>query len=185
METLIIIINQIKTMIRKVLCDILLIADNNPTFIEKIKYFFTIIATFAPIAYLTNSIGDWFSDNRQFASFVIICIVANIVIGACYHLKMKSFSWELFLKRNSIMIVVLISAYILLEILRITIGENVIGEGFKAIIQVSTLLYPTSKALKNLYILSNKQFPPHFIMERLYNFEKTGDLKDLFPDQPN
>ena len=66
--------------------------------------------------------------------------------------------------------------------LRITIGDNFISEGFGTIIQISTLLYPTSKALKNLFILSNNQFPPAFIMERLYNFEKTGNLKDLFPD---
>ena len=79
------------------------------------------------------------------------------------------------------MIAVLIAAYILLEQLRIVIGDNIIGNGLKVVIQVSTLLYPTSKALKNLYILSNNQFPPAFIMERLYNFEKTGDLNDLYP----
>ena len=80
------------------------------------------------------------------------------------------------------MIAVLIVVYFLLEMLRLTMGENVIGEGFRSVIQVSTLLYPSSKALKNLYILSNKQFPPKFIMERLYKFEQTGDLKDLYPN---
>jgi hypothetical protein len=55
-----------------------------------------------------------------------------------------------------------------------------VGESFKILIQVVTLLYPVSKVLKNIYILSNKQFPPAFIMDKIYNFEKNGDLKDLF-----
>ena len=80
------------------------------------------------------------------------------------------------------MTTILFLAYTMLEMLRRTIGDNFISEGFGIIIQISTLLYPTSKALKNLFILSNKQFPPAFIMERLYNFEKTGNLKDLFPE---
>ncbi len=175
------ILTPIKTMIRKILCDVLLIADNHPTFIEKVKYFITIISAFAPVAYVLNTVSYWFENNHQFASFVMVAILFNIVIGCRFHLKMNTFSWELFIKRNSLMIAVLIAAYILLEQLRIVIGDNVIGDGLKVVIQVSTLLYPTSKALKNLYILSNNQFPPGFIMERLYNFEKTGDLNDLYP----
>lgn len=172
-----------KTMFRKLFCDIILIADSHPTFLEKLKYFIMIISAFAPIAYMLDGVSEWFTYNRQFASFVIVCIVANIIIGGIYHHKMKTFSYELFLKRNTLMIAVLVVAYIMLEMLRITVGQNVFAEGFKAIIQVSTLLYPMSKALKNLYILSNKQFPPAFIMNRLYNFEKTGNFKDLYPEQ--
>ena len=172
-----------KIMFRKIFCDIILIADNHPSFIEKVKYFFTIIAAFAPIAYILDGVSSWFSVNKQFASFVLFAIACNIVIGWLYHSKMKTFSWEIFFKKNSIMIGVLIVAYILLEQLRITVGTGYVSDGVKAIIQVSTLLYPTSKVLKNLYILSNNQFPPAFIMERLYNFEKTGDLNDLFPEK--
>lgn len=171
-------------MFRKIFCDIILIADNHPTFVEKVKYFITVVSAFAPIAYILDGVSEWFTFNKQFASFVMLCILINIIVGAWYHHKMKSFSWELFLKRNTLMIAVLFVAYTMLEMLRITAGNNLFAEGFKAVIQVSTLLYPMSKALKNLYILSNKQFPPAFIMERLYNFEKTGDLKDLFPEQP-
>lgn len=182
MKTQVIILNPFKAMIRKLFCDVILIADTTPTFLEKVKYFITIIAAFTPVAFILNQISQWFSDNTQFAAFVLSCIIINIIVGACFHLKMKSFSWELFIKRNSLMIAVLIVVYFLLEMLRLTMGENIVGEGFRSVIQVSTLLYPSSKALKNLYILSNKQFPPKFIMERLYKFEQTGDLKDLYPN---
>ncbi len=81
------------------------------------------------------------------------------------------------------MALVLTLGYSMLEMLRITFGENVLADGFKTVIQVSTLLYPMSKSLKNLYILSNKEFPPKFIMENLYNFEKSGNLKDFLPKE--
>ena len=31
-----------------------------------------------------------------------------------------------------------------------------------------------------MYIISNKQFPPTFIMERLYKFQKTGNPDSVF-----
>ena len=174
--------NPFINMIRKLLCDVILITDNHPTFLDKIRYFASIIATFAPIAFLLNKINLWFLSNTQFASFVLLCIIINMSVGIAFHLKMRTFKWELFIKRNSLMIAVLLVVYFLLEMLRITMGDNIVGEGFRSVIQVSTLLYPSSKALKNAYILSNKQFPPKFIMERLYKFEQSGDLNDLYPN---
>ncbi|MHC0441624.1 hypothetical protein [Flavobacterium sp. 3-210] len=179
-----IIIKNTPTMIVKLLCDIVLIADTRPTFIEKLKYFGLIITTFGPIAWLLEGLTGWYLVNKQFAGFVLLAVVFNLVIGAWYHHKMNSFSWEEFLKKNILMITVLFLSYTMLEMLRLTAGDNFAAESFRIIIQVSSLLYPVSKCLKNLYILSNKQFPPAFIMERLYNFEKTGNLKDLFPDEP-
>ena len=177
------ILNLPKIMLRKLLCDIVLIADAKPSLLEKLRYFGLIITTCSPIAYLIEGVSGWYLINRQFAGFIMLCVILNLVIGSWYHHKMGTFSWEQFIKRNMLMITVLFLAYTMLEMLRITVGNNVFAEGFRAIIQVSTLLYPMSKSLKNLYILSNKQFPPAFIMERLYNFERSGNLKDLYPDE--
>jgi hypothetical protein len=40
-------------------------------------------------------------------------------------------------------------------------------------------IFPASKILKNIYILSNKQYPPSFIMDKIYKFEKDGNVTDL------
>lgn len=179
-----IIIQHLPTMIVKLLCDIILIADTRPTFIEKFKYFAIIISTLTPFVWLTEGLSGWYIANKQFAGFILFCVICNLIIGAWYHYKMGTFKWEELLKKNTLMITVLAFSYTMLEMLRITAGENFAADSFRIIIQVSSLLYPVSKCLKNLYILSNKQFPPAFIMERLYNFEKTGNIKDLFPDEP-
>lgn len=81
------------------------------------------------------------------------------------------------------MIAVILFGYTMLEIIKLRLGDNILAQGFGTIIEVSTILYPGSKVLKNLYILSNKQFPPAFIMERLYNFEKSGNINDLIDNK--
>jgi len=189
--TILNIIKTTPTMLQKLFCDIILIADSRPTFFEKVKYYTMIISTLTPVIWFIElfsklyiGVTKWYILNMQFADFVLLGIIINLIIGCWYHFKMGTFSIEQFIVRNSIIVIVLILGYTMLEMLKITLGKNIFAEGFGTIIQISTLLYPTSKAMKNLYILSNKQFPPGFIMERLYTFEKTGDLKDLFPEEP-
>jgi len=128
---------------------------------------------------LLNSVScfsgiNWF--NPEFSR----CLLVNMVVGAVFHNKMGSFDWVEMFKKNVLMWVVLIVVYAMLEMLRLTAGNNFVGEGFKILIQIVTLLYPVSKVLKNIYILSNKQFPPAFIMDKIYNFEKNGNLNELF-----
>lgn len=166
--------------IKETLCKIILLVDARPTFTEKIGYLFQVIGTFTPIAYLLDGLNLWFKTNQQFSSFILICLLVNMIVGAIFHSRMKTFNWVELFKKNIVMWVVLIVVYTMLEMLRLTAGDNFIGEGFKILIQVSTLLYPVSKVLKNVYILSNKQFPPAFIMDKIYNFEKEGNLQELF-----
>jgi hypothetical protein len=167
-------------MFKKIYYSTILLADNHPTWIEKIQYLIKLLMAFAPVAYALDGLNYWFENNKQFVSFMIFCLIVNLVVGIWYHRKMKSFDWEEFLKKNSQMMTVVVVVYALLEMLHLTAGANFVGESFRVLIQITTLLYPISKALKNIYILSNKQFPPAFIMEKIYNFEKDGNLKDLF-----
>lgn len=166
--------------IKETLCRVILLFDNRPSFTDKLSYFFQVIATFAPIAYLLDGLKFWFKTNQQFSSFILICLLINMAVGARFHSKMGTFDWFESFKKNIQMWVVLIVVYAMLEMLRLTAGNNFVGESFKIVIQVLTLLYPVSKALKNIYILNNKQFPPAFIMDKIYNFEKNGNLKELF-----
>jgi len=179
------ILYKIKIMLRKMFYSIILVADDKPTIYEKLTYLTKLVLTFAPIAFVLDGLNYWYKSNSQFFAFVLGALLINMFVGAWYHRKMKTFSWELFLKRNTLMWAVLIPVYTLLEMLRLTAGVNMIGEGFKVVIQITTLLYPISKALKNFYILSNKQFPPQFIMDKIYNFEKTGDIKEFFNKDKN
>lgn len=147
---------------------------------EKIKIFISFALGITPIAYLANLIGWWVQDNARFAEFMCIALLINMIVGAWMHCREKSFQFNLFLIKNIEMVGVIIIVYIMLDMLRYTAGDNLAGELFRILIQVTTLLYPTSKVLKNVFIITDGRYPPEYIMKRLFNFEKNGDLKKLF-----
>lgn len=170
---------------KKLFYSLILAADHSSSFRERFQLLGGVVLKLAPIAYLMDMVNWWFTENKQFGTFICLALLVNMVVGAVRHLKSKTFDFKLFFARNCMMIFVVCMVYIMLEMLRYTAGANIVGEVFKVLIQVTTLIYPTSKVFKNCYILSNGKYPPEFIMNRLYNFEKNGDLNDLFKTKKN
>ena len=161
--------------IKKFLAQVILMSDEEVSFVDKIQYSVLTLIKLSPIAFVLNGLSIWFNDNKLFFSFVIYTLIANIGFGVWRHKKERSFSWEKFFEKNFQMWIIIILTYPLLEMIRIITGDNLVSEIFTIGIQISTLLYPGSKVLKNVYIISNKEFPPRYVMERLYKFEKTGN----------
>ena len=83
----------------------------------KINYLIKLIITFAPIAILLEGFNLWYTDNRQFFNFVMGALFINKIVGVFYHIKMHSFNWVQFFRKNGIMWCVLIITYILLEMI--------------------------------------------------------------------
>lgn len=165
---------------KKLYAQIVLSADSSLDWSEKFQYMVTIVAKFAPLAFVLSGLNIWFKDNQMFFSFIIFALIINMIAGVWKHSRERTFCWEEFFKKNLKMWVIIILTYPILEMLRQLTGDNIVGEGFKVVIQVATFLYPASKILKNMYIISNGQFPPEFIMTRLYRFEKTGNPDYIF-----
>ncbi len=165
---------------KRIFAKLILLTDCNPTFLDKTRYALDCLLHFAPIAFVLNLINWWFSENEQFGTFMCIALIANMAMGVWIHIRNKTFTFRDFFIKNLEMIAVVIIGYIMLEMLRYTAGNNVAGELFRILIQVMTLLYPISKVLKNLFLISGGKYPPEFIMTRLYNFEKNGDLSAFF-----
>lgn len=165
---------------KKLFARLILISEPFITFSDRLDYIWTVISRIAPIAFILNLMGWWWADNQQFGSFMCMVLITNAVVGIYFHLKFKTFNWKDFIVKNLEMTFIVIAGYLSMETLRYTAGDNIAGELFKALIQVCTLLYPASKIWKNIYILSNGKYPPKFFMERLYDFEKNGDLNDFF-----
>lgn len=43
-----------------------------------------------------------------------------------------------------------------------------------------SLLYPVKDIVKNVFVLSKGKFPPEFFMRTLYNYEKSGKLREFY-----
>ncbi len=165
-----------------------LIVGNSSQFdvTDRIESMINSIVTFTPIAIILSGLELWFKDNQMFFSFVIIAIMFNMLLGGIMHWKKGDFNLETFLIKTITMLIVVLISYVLLEFLVQIVGvENATGILFEKTIQVATILYPTGKCFKNVYILSDGKHPPEFIMNKIYNFQKTGDLNDFIKSKEN
>lgn len=166
---------------KRLLAMVMLLADyDNVSIGDRIKYVWNAILHFAPIAIVLDLFNWWFTENHQFGTFMCIALIINLIIGAYMHKKSGTFCFKQFIVKNAELAFTISVTYVMLEMLRYTAGDNLAGEIFKILVQVMTLLYPTSKVLKNIFIISKGKYPPEFIMRKLYNFEKNGDLEKLF-----
>ena len=172
-----------KNLFDKLLFSILLVAEKEVSIWSKIVLFAKLILALGPIAYSLDLMDAWFTDNKKFVTFVVAAIIINMIIGAWRHRKLKTFKWERLLIKTARMMAVLVASFVLLEMISVTAGQNFLSQSFSIIVHVATIFYPASKALKSIYIISNGEYPPKWIMEKIYSFEKDGNLKKLFEEQ--
>lgn len=146
---------------------------------EKAQYLMKLLMTFTPIVWVLDALNIWFDNNELFFTILVWTIIVNMVSGARVHKINGTFKFKTLLWKNIEMCFIILLTYPILEGINKLTGDNVAGNVFQWVIQISTILYPGSKAIKNIYIWSNGRYPPEFIMERLYNFEKTGDIETI------
>ncbi len=158
---------------------IILVSDSRFDITERLIAWIKLLLAFAPIAYILDLFHLWFADNKKFVTLFILVLIANAFIGMWKHHRENAFDWKQFFLKTGEMVIVVIMVYFLLNALGAVAGDNIISDSFEKMIQVSTIFYPSSKAIKSIYILSKGKYPPKFIMEKLYNFEKDGDISEL------
>lgn len=161
--------------------NILILSDKNNSIDDRLYSFSKLILLSAPVAFIMDIIGGWFTDNSEFSTYVIACILINMVIGGIRH--RKTFSWIQLLIKTGLMFLVLVAVYAGLEMMLKIARDNIITELFRIALQISTLMYPLSKAFKNIFILTNGEHPPAWVMKRFYKFHKDGDLEALFKNK--
>lgn len=177
--------NFITKFIESVKFNLIILADDKFEKDERIYSFIKIMSVSGPFAFVLNLMGAWFNDNQVFAIFVIAAIIINAAFGAGMHLKRKSFRFIIFLKKTGIMVAALLLTYVGIEMVLIIAKQNIVTDVFRIALQVTTILYPFSKVFKNVYILTNGEYPPKWIMEKVYNFQSNGDLRKFLENNNN
>lgn len=158
---------------------IILIFDNHLSISDRVTNFAKIFLLVAPMSLILDSLNLWFETNKQFATGLTLMIFLNMIIGAISHKIIRQFKWKTLLIKTCETVVVTLVTYLVLEIILATAGENTITNLFEVTLQVTTLLYPGSKILKNLFIISNGKYPPKWIMQKVYDFQESGDLSQF------
>lgn len=169
----------LKTLFYKFYFSIALLTDDNIDLSDRIWKFLLAILTFGPIAFILDKAGSWFTTHQGFVIGVVGVILINIILGGLVHNRKKDFDWKTLLYKTNEMVIILLASYLTLEILMSVAGDNPVITAFRITIQVTTLLYPGSKILKNIFILSKGEYPPKWLMTKVYNFQENGDLNAL------
>lgn len=154
--------------------------DPNTSVWDRIITFFLSILTLGPVVFVMDGLHKWFSDYQGFTIGVLLFIMLNMLLGSYVHYRKGDFEWILLLRKTNKMVLVLLVSYFTLEVLISIVGTNIVVDSFRIAIQVSTLLYPASKILKNIFIISEGEHPPKWVMQKIYNFQENGDLQELF-----
>lgn len=147
---------------------------------DRLEYFLEVILKSAPFLFLYGFLSEWYEENELFAIAISTALLANFFIGARFHWSKGTFDLGTMLWKNLEMLVVVTGVYLLLGALSTPLGESVAGLAFKKTIEFITILYPVSKALRNVFILTGGKYPPKFVIQALYQYEKDGKLKDFF-----
>ena len=161
-----------------ILFNIFILSDKDNPLDERLYSFLKLVLLSGPIAFILSLMGNWFTDNKEFSTYVIACIIINMILGTIRHFK--KFSWIILLIKTGIMFLVLVAVYAGLEMMLKIARDNIITEIFRIALQVSTLMYPLSKAFKSTFIITNGEYPPEWVMRKFYKFHEDGDITELF-----
>jgi hypothetical protein len=166
----------IKITFFKIFCNLIILSEGSGDTVQRIESLVRVMLYFAPIAFFMGVMDLWYEGNKVFTLSATGFVFGNAIVGSIAHFVRKDFNWETFLTKTMKMVLIIAGVYFVLELIISPIGDNQITDGFRSAIQVSTLLWPGGKILKNFFIWSGGEHPPKWVMEKVYNFQKNGDL---------
>ena len=149
---------------------------------DRVYYFFIAFFKSIPLLMLYSYFTVWKEKNELFFVGISFILFLNMVVGATYHAKAGSFDIKQFLYGNISVMLVISVVYISLSVISIPLNESEMGKMFQSVLQFMTLMYPVSKIVKNIFVLTGGKYPPQFVMKALYNYEREGKLKDFFDE---
>ena len=164
--------------------NLIFFASSDANLYERLVAFLKASWVFSIIGFLCGVLEMWYAENESFTNYAMGFVLINAVVGAIVHQKIRKFKWEIFFIKTGKMVMILTGVYFVLEGIISPLQDGVLKDGFMAAFQISTLLYPGSKILKNFYVWSDGEHPPKYIMEKIYNFKENGDLKQFLSDEP-
>lgn len=152
---------------------------------DKTRYFVDVVIKSTPFLFVYTLWSQWYDNNRVFALSISSALLLDLIVGIRYHWKRGTFNIGIMLRKEIEMLFVVVSVYILLRVLANPLLDSFAGSIFVGTIEFISVLYPVSKALKNIFIITDGKHPPKFVIQALYNYEKEGKLKDFFDSFQN
>jgi hypothetical protein len=168
-----------KTYLLKIFYGLVLAGDSDSSIWDRITNVSKFLMTFSPILFIFSALEKWYLTYEGFIIAMIIIVSINATLGGVMRAVYGGFSWGTLLLKTMLMIIIIGTTYLVLELIISRASDGTVVNSFRTVLQIATLLYPGTKIIKNIYLLSDGEHPPEWVMKRLYNFNKNGNLKDL------
>ena len=152
---------------------------------DRVYYFFIAFFKSVPLLLLYAYFSIDREQNAIFYASIGMVLLLDMLAGAWYHFKKGDFDFVDLFKGTITKMLLVAIAFISLSILNIPLSRTDVGRAFEITIQMISLLYPVKDIVKNLFVLSNGKFPPEFFMKALYNYEKSGKLREFYEKVSN
>lgn len=150
------------------------------TYWDRVKYFFQAVWISFPFIVIYNHISGWHDANVLFVESASIIIFVNMIFGGVSHWKQGTFSWWRLGLKNFYIVCIVLCTYLVLDKLFGFFADTFVGGMLKSSISFIVLMYPASKFMASLFIVTNGKFPPMYLMKLFYSYEKSGRIKDFF-----
>jgi hypothetical protein len=178
-----------KIYLLKFLYNVIRIGDNQAQWPDRMESFISSAALVAPLTIGSTVMARWYFNNREFSLAVVVLIFINMILGAWMHWKKGDFKLVILQNKTVAMVIGVGMVYLVMEMVISHGGNNIVTQGFRNALQVTSLLYPASKILKNIFIITKGEYPPKWIMHKIFNFQENGDLNGFmnnnFNDTPD
>jgi hypothetical protein len=175
----------IKAVFLKIYYNLIIFSQKEVAAAERVEAFYNSAKYVSPVGFVLGLLNTWYMENTEFTYAVLIIVFINMFLGGIMHFRKGAFRWEVLLTKTMIMLIVIGVSYSVLEMIVSFSGSGIIIQGFRASIQVATLLYPGAKILKHIFVLSNGEYPPKWLMDKLYKFKENGDLNQFLDTENN
>lgn len=155
-------------------------------FVSKIKASLAIGVSVSPFAFYFAKMDEWLEHVALYMSIICVALILDLIIGVYVHLlffkdfEVKKMVWK-FLEKSGCTFIGLI----LFELFGLLFRHHNVEMGayLELSIALTVLSYPLLSAFGNLSIITNGKFPPIGWVDKLRDFNKSGNIKDIIEQE--
>lgn len=125
---------------------------------------------FSTLAFIITPIKLLLESEKDFFVMLTMAIIIDLIVGIMKYIKLHKFSFKDMVLGLIVKVVVGYGG-MMLFLAFASLEDGWVSEWFLLMAKFTILLYPAGSTLANMYVLTDKRFPPISFMKRLKAFD--------------
>lgn len=138
------------------------------------------------IGYLFGIIDRLILSEHDFMFVLLISIILDTFLGVYKHWKYSTMDAKKLVAKTFEKLLLVMIGMALFNSFAYSMKKHAdLISYYDMMAQLILLSYPIFNAWKNVYLLSDKRFPPKWVMDRFTKFNQTGEIKQFYEQNNN